>query len=224
MTAGWGVGSFPILGTGEVTTQARTWECHKHNEGGEESDKWGEAERARTAQCGEEKAQEHLICMCKYLMKVKEKETDLFSQWRTVPGLETVGPNWNTGYCFRTFWNTSAVKVNAQDGQRVFVCMLKIHLDPLLSHQLTQPVLNGSGGKKFLCWKKAFGGLFGVVWSSSDYQSSTEKPVPIFTEEILVVTQTPSGWRQKFLCHTKFSWVVSSGLLPVHLWTSVEYF
>lgn len=218
----------PLFSTGEVTTQASPWECHNYNEGAEESDIWGEAERAETAQCGEEKAQEHLTCVYKYLIRVKEMETD-YSQWCTVPGLETQTEQlWaqteTQGITFELSKILFLWEWMHRTDREFFNYMLKIHLDPDLSNQLKHPVLNRLRGKKFLYCKNAYSGLFGAVWSNSDYQSSTEIQYPFLLKRSLWYYRHSLAGSRNFFVTQSFLRVLSSDSLPVDFWISVEYF
>lgn len=158
--------------------------------------------RAGTSQCGEEKAQENPICTYKYLMRVKETETT-FSQWCTVARLETIGTNWNTGNCFWISWNTFAIKVDTQDGQRR-VCL---HAQNPSRANPEQPAhtssLEWARGQEVPVLQECSEWAVVAVWSSSDYQSSTENPIPIFTEEVLAVAQT-LWWEAEISLSDKF--------------------
>lgn len=106
-----------------------------------------------------------------------------------------------------------------------FVCILKIHLDPVLRTQLTQPLSNGPGKQEVpLLQECLLQWAVGCCLKQQWLQSSTNNPIPIFTEEIFVVAQTLSGWKRKFLFKQSFLRVVSSDLLPTDLWISAEYF
>lgn len=100
-----------------------------------------------TAQCGEEKAQEHLICMYKYLTRVKEAETD-FSQWCTVPGLEKIGRKLKYRRLLSNLPKYFAVRVDAQGGQRAFYLQVQNPPGPSPEQSVHTSCLEWTGGQE----------------------------------------------------------------------------
>lgn len=136
----------PLPSTGEITTPARPWECHKHNERAEESDVEGEAESCDCSVWRRESSRaSYLHVQIPY--KSEGGGDRLFSVVHSARTRE----NWAQTEIQEIAFKPSkyfAVRVDAQGGQRAFYLQVQNPPGPSPEQSVHTSCLEWTGGQE----------------------------------------------------------------------------